>query len=130
MKKLNAYKQACADVETAEVICEELNVKLKELGTINVNNSISVEYHSSDKQFVYALGVLNSQIEASKELGMDCEELEKKKSSLFEMRTVSTDVKVWLQYFMELRRYKDGIERLLSDTEKFLLLVYPTKPKK
>lgn len=130
MKKLNAYKQACADVETAEVICEELNVKLKELGTINVNNSISVEYHSSDKQFVYALGVLNSQIEASKELGMDSEELEKKKSSLFEMRTVSTDVKVWLQYFMELRRYKDGIERLLSDTEKFLLLVYPTKPKK
>jgi hypothetical protein len=130
MKKLNAYKQACADVETAEVICEELNVKLKELGTINVNNSISIEYHSSDKQFVYALGVLNSQIEASKELGMDSEELEKKKSSLFEMRTVSTNVKVWLQYSMELHRYKDGIERLLSDTEKFLLLIYPTKPEK
>lgn len=130
MKKLNAYKQACADVETAEVICEELNVKLKELGTINVNNSISLEYHSSDKQFVYALGVLNSQIEASKELGMDCEELEKKKSSLFDMRAVSTDIKVWGKYFLELRRYKDGIERLLSDTERFLLLVYPTKPKK
>jgi hypothetical protein len=130
MRKLKAYKQACIDVETAEVICEELHVKLKELGTVNVNNSISIEHHSSDKQFIYALGVLNSQIEASKELGMDSEELEKKKSSLFEMRALSTDIKVWAKYFMELRRYKDGVEKLLSGTERFMLLVSPTKPKK
>jgi hypothetical protein len=131
MKKLEAYKQVCADVETAREICREMDKSLYQLGTIHVASNISIDRGSSDKQFIYGLGLLMSQETAAVELKFGESELQSfrdKKANLIKLRELTQDLRNWQKYWSELEEYKDRLEELLTDKEKFSLLEYPAKP--
>jgi hypothetical protein len=128
MKKLEAYKQATADLEFAKEMCSQLMESLTSIPEINVNNSISINMHSSDKQYVFAIGVLNSQINASKELGMDSKDYEESKATVLKLRLVRNDYTAWQSYLHELGTYKRELHNLLDKDDLFQLLEAPIKP--
>ena len=68
-KKLTAYKQAKQDRLEATEIVNEIREKIKELGSIEVGSTITITARSSDKQFIYAVGVLMSQTAGATALG-------------------------------------------------------------
>ena len=131
MKKLEAYKQVCADVQTAKEICNELDNSINKIGTVRPSFNVLVERNSSDKQFIYGLGLLMSQESAGIELGFSESELQSfkdKKANLIELRKLVQELRAWDTYWTELRDYKYQLERILTDKEKFSLLEYPAKP--
>lgn len=128
MKKLDAYKQAKADLEFATETRAGIARALETLGSISVNSSITINSNSSDKQYVYAISILNNQIIASKELGMDTKEFEDSKTAVILIRNASKEYKAWENYSYELHDYVNKIHKLLSDDELFQLLEAPVKP--
>jgi hypothetical protein len=131
MQKLEAYKQVCADVQTAREICNELDDRINKIGTVRPSFNVLVERNSSDKQFVYGLGILMSQETAGIELGFSESELQSfkdKKANLIELRKLVQELRAWDTYWTELRDYKYQLEELLTNEEKFSLLEYPAKP--
>ena len=131
MKKLEAYKQVCADVQTAKEICNELDDRICKIGTVRASFNVLIERNSSDKQFVYGLGILMSQETAGIELGFSESELQSfkdKKANLIELRKLVQELRAWDTYWTELRDYKYQLEELLTNEEKFSLLEYPAKP--
>jgi len=131
MQKLEAYKQVCADVQTAREICNELDDRINKIGTVRPSFNVLVERNSSDKQFIYGLGLLMSQESAGIELGFSESELQSfkdKKANLIELRKLVQELRAWDTYWTELRDYKYQLEELLTNEEKFSLLEYPAKP--
>ena len=131
MQKLEAYKQVCADVQTAREICNELDDRINKIGTVRPSFNVLVERNSSDKQFVYGLGILMSQETAGIELGFSESELQSfkdKKANLIELRKLVQELRAWDTYWTELRDYKYQLEKILTDEERFSLLEYPAKP--
>ena len=128
MKKLDAYKQAKADLEFATETRAGIARALETLGSISVNSSITINSLSSDKQYVYAISILNNQIIASKELGMDTKEFEDSKTAVILIRNASKEYKAWEKYCHELHDYVNKVHKLLSDDELFQLLETPVKP--
>ena len=129
MKKLEAYKQVCVDVTTAMEIKSELELKLSLLRDIQVANSVTVSTSSSNTQFIYAVGILNSQLSACNELELDSTPIQEKKLAILEMKSLLNDFTMWEKYTMDLKNYKHDVGLLLSDDDKFKLLDYPTNPK-
>jgi hypothetical protein len=128
MKKLDAYKQAKADLEFATETRVGIVRALETLGSISVNSSITINSNSSDKQYVYAISILNNQIVASKELGMDTKEFEDSKTAVILIRNASKEYRAWDDYYHELHDYANKVRKLLSDDELFQLLEAPVKP--
>jgi hypothetical protein len=128
MKKLEAYKQAKADFEFAQEMCSQLMESINSIPEIYVNNNISIDKGSSDKQYVFAIGVLNSQINASKELGMDSKDYEESKANVLKLKLVCADYIAWETYRQELSNYKRELHNLLDKDDLFQLLEAPVKP--
>lgn len=130
MKKLNksqAYTQVVTDMNFAKEQVELFSNRINELGSIPVSTSITINSNSSDKQYVFAIGILNSQIASCKELGLDETSYTETKGQVINLRVVTKEFQDWSNYLVELSRYKDSVYRLLSDDEKFELLEYPKK---
>jgi hypothetical protein len=126
-KKLTAYKKALAEIADTRLILDGISDKLKETGEIYISSNVILQPNSSDKQYIFALGVLNSQINASKELGIDSKELDERKAVLLSNRTLWKEREEWHQYHFELTHYVHDLKKLLSDDDKFQLLEYPQK---
>lgn len=128
MKRLQAYKQACADFEFAKETVNQLDTIISDIGSIAVSSSITINRASSDKQLIYAVGILNAQLQACKELGVDSKEVESTKLKLIEINKLYKDRAEWANYYTELCNYKNSIYKLLSNDELFELLEAPAKP--
>lgn len=129
MKRLKAYKQAVADLEFAKETVIKLDEQLKAYDTVTVGTSITINASSSDKQFVYATGILYNQIKACKELGLDSAEYKDAKTNIIQIRTISKELREWVSYAEELQRYTKSIHSLLDKDELFSLLEKPVMPK-
>jgi hypothetical protein len=127
MKKLEAYKQAVSDLNTAKEILSNLDNNLCNI-KISVNSSITINSDSSDKQYIYAISILNNQIKACEELDLDSTEYMEAKQQVLETRKLSDERKAWYIYYHQLIDYKSSIYNLLDDKELFSLLETPVKP--
>ena len=128
MKKLEAYKQAKADRTFALETAKELKAKIDAIDTIEVSSSIIIKRDSSEKQMIYAVGILNAQIQASKELGVDSTEIESNKAKLIELRSINKQYNDWDVYADQLYRHMREVHSLLDNDELFELLEAPVKP--
>lgn len=129
MEKLEAYKQAKADYFFARNLAKELKAELEAIGSIEISSSLTITMdYSSDKQLMFAVGILNSQLQACAELNMDHAEIESSKAKVLEFRRLKQSYQDWNKYTLELERYWDSIGDLLTNDEKFLLLEKPVKP--
>ena len=125
--KLNSYKQAMSDLTTIKTVVEGLADRIRHIGSIEISSSLTIMKNSSDKQFVYAISVLNGQIKACKDLGINPEEYVKTKTTVITFRDTVKEFGEWQKFGTELMRYAAEVEDLLTDEEKFSLLEYPVK---
>ena len=128
MKTVDGYKKALVDLEEATEIYNTISSHILEIGTrIEVTNSVAITSVSSELQYVYAIGILNSQIAACKELGLDATDREEMKLKIFIFRNLINELDQWSQFKYDLLQYANDVLKLLTDKEKFSLLSYPTK---
>lgn len=127
MTKLKAYKQVVTDIDFAKEQVELFTNRINEIGSIPVSTNITINSGSSDKQFVYAMGIINSQIKGCKELGIEDTSYTETKELVINLRVVTKELQDWNEYLVELGRYKANVYTLLSSDEKFELLDYPKK---
>ena len=125
--KLNSYKQAMSDLGTIKTVVEGFGDIIREIGSIEISSSLTIMKNSSDKQYIYAISILNGQIKACKELGIDPEEYVKTRKTVITLRDTVKDFNEWQKFGTELMHYAAEVENLLSNEEKFSLLEYPVK---
>jgi len=128
MEKLTVYKRTLEDVIVAEEVIAELNVTVAGIECISVSSSLTINSESSDKQYIYAMGIIHSQISASYELGINTDELNTIKNNVLKLRTATKELSDWRNYLKELRSYSKQVHALLNEDELFQLLEYPQKP--
>lgn len=126
-KKLTAYKQAKQDRLEATEIVTDIRKKMEELGNIEVGSTITVTASSSDKQFIYAVGVLMSQTAGATALGFTESDYAEKLAQVTALWNLKKDLKPWDDYAYALRRYEQEVYALLNDDELFQLLERPVK---
>jgi len=129
MKKLTAYKQSLKDLTVIREAISELNNKINNIGSIVISSTVTLTSSSSDIQFIYAIGILNSQILACKELSMDTASREKSKGDCKELMVLAKELTDWKKFKNELTYFNNEVYDLLNDEEKFSLLNYPKKCK-
>jgi hypothetical protein len=127
MKKLNAYTQSLNDLNCVKETITLMNNRINEIGTIIISSSITLNVHSSELQFIYAIGILNSQILACKELDITTTDREVSKLACKELMFLGKELIEWTNFRNELRSYNHEVYELLDEKERFSLLKYPTK---
>ena len=127
-KRVKAFKKASADYQIAKETIDQLRKEIREIGAIDLNSKLSVNVDSSDSQFMFGLGVINSRIEAAAELGLPEEDLVKDKENLLTLHKLCKELREWKSYAHELFEYKEAVEQSLTKLDKFLLLEKPVSP--
>ena len=128
MKALDGYKKALVELEDATTIYNTISSHILEMDAeIKVSSSVAITGISNDNQYVYALGILNSQITACKELGIDSTDREEMKLKIFIFRNLVNELRQWSEFKDDLLRYANSVSKLLTDNERFSLLKYPVK---
>jgi len=126
-KKLTAYKQAKQDRLEASQIVTDIRKKMTDIGSIEVGSTITINSDSSDKQFVYAVGVLMNQAAGAQVLGFTESDYAEKLVKVIELWNLKKELKPWDNYAYTLRGYEQEVYSLLNDDELFQLLEYPVK---
>lgn len=127
-KRVKAFKKASADYQTAKETIEQLREEVREIGVISLSSKLFLDVDSSTNQFMFGLGVTNSRIEASEELGLPAEDLVKDKESILKLHKLSQELQEWEVYKVELLAYKKAVEESLSKLDRFMLLEKPISP--
>ena len=127
MNKLEQYNQSILDIDTCKKQIDEISSKIDKKRNVQLGQ-LMVNFYSTDKQFVFGIGVLSSRIKASEELGITDSESKEDKDFLLSMFKLKKDVKAWEEYLLELNIYSYTMHDLLSNDEKASLLKYPSKP--
>ena len=127
-EKLKAYKQSQADYNDARAIVENLLKERLQFGRIDISSNLSIDLSSTERQVLYALGILSNQIASCPLLNLPDAEYVEKRDVITAMWKVSQEEKAWAKYAGELRKYTYELEDLLDSDDKFQLLEYPAKP--
>ena len=128
MNKLESYTVALADLTFAKDYVSTLRNELDAIDTIQINSNINIHAGSSDKQYVYAISILNNQILACEELGIDPKEYLDMKVSVLSIKSIVATCRDWQKYVAELYDYTQVVHKLLDNDELFSLLKTPVKP--
>ena len=127
-EKLDAFIKAQAEREDASAVLENLYSKIKEVDYVAVGSTITITRTSSEKQFLYALGILNNTITSCKQLNVSDKEYVESRDRIINLWNLSKEYNEWCIYNAELGNYVDSIKRLLTNEDKFHLLNYPKSP--
>ena len=131
MSNIEKFQQVEKDIQEASEILHDINKELDKLPSdYQISNQLFLSSNSSDSQFVYGLGVLNSRIIASKELGIDNESLKQMKKDLIDFHQVLRELRAFDEYHYDLLEYRGKVLKALTPQEKLELENYPEKPKK
>ena len=126
-KKLVAYKKAQADYKDASAVVDEIREKISKIGSIDISSNLSIDKHSSEKQFLYALGIVSNQAWVCPLLGIPETDYKEKVDQVTALWNLMQELKAWVDYARELRNYEHALEDLLDNDDKFQLLEYPVK---
>ena len=127
-EKVKALIKAQAKREDATAILDNLYVKIQDVDYVVVDSTITITRTSSEKQFLYALGILNNTIASCKQLNVSDKEYVESRDRIVNLWNLSKEYNEWCVYSAELGNYVDSIKRLLTNEDKFHLLNYPKSP--
>tara|TARA_R100001463_G_scaffold126689_1_gene184453 strand:+ start:681 stop:1085 length:405 start_codon:yes stop_codon:yes gene_type:complete len=130
---LKKYQESVQLEQEASEIRQEMKDRLELTETsVQVGSRITIERGSSAKQYIYAISVLNSQIDAAKELDEEEEllYLEDSVEKILEMRHRKKEYDAWYLYHNQISIEKDRLHKLLSNEDKASLIELPTKPRR
>ena len=126
-EKLVAYKKAQAEHREAITVVNEMYEEMSKAGSINISSNLSIDKHSSQYQFLYALGILSNQIAGCPLLNLPDAEYIEKRDKVTALWKLMQEYRSWQVYAGELREYEYALEDLLDDDDRFQLLEYPVK---
>lgn len=126
-EKLVAYKKAQADYSEAIAVVDEISEEMDLIGTVEVSSNLSIHKHSSEKQFLYALGILGNQIAGCPLLNLPDDSYIQSRDNIIALWKLVQEWRGWAVYAEELREYKRALEKLLDNEDRFQLLEYPVK---
>jgi len=129
MKKLTAYRKAEAELVLVREQRTALNEEINKIRLIEISSSLTISTNSTDKQYIFAIGLLNSQIASATELGLDTTEYVEKKEKVVRLMKLTKEKTEVDNYHNQLYNYKCCTYDLLSNTELFALKVYPVRKK-
>ena len=127
LTKLEAFNKSTEDAAFAMNHVQTLINTIKILGSVSITDNLTIDKYSSNKQYIFAISVLNNQILAAKELGIKYDDLVQKKEDALTIRALVAELGEWQTYAAELINYNRSVEELLSNDEKFSMLEYPKK---
>ena len=128
-EKLEALIKAQAEREDAIAILDNLYEKIKGINRVVVGSTITITETSSEKQFLYALGILNNTIASCKQLNVSDKKYIESRDRIINLWNLSKEYDEWCVYSSELGSYVSSIKRLLTNEDKFYLLNYHKSPK-
>ena len=126
-KRLVAFKQSQVDFTEASDVVDGLRKEISKIGSIDISTKLSIDSSASERQFLYALGILANQITGCPLLGLADTEYIEKRDSITALWKLKHEERAWVDYAMELRIYSRRLEDLLDNDDKFQLLEYPVK---
>jgi len=126
-EKLVAYKKAQADYKDAITVIEGIREEMSKVSVINISSNLSIDRHSSEKQFLYALGILSNQIAGCPLLNLPDAEFIESRDKITALWKLKQELKAWADYAGELQNYEYLLEELLDSNDRFQLLEYPVK---
>jgi|688.fasta_scaffold02394_15 hypothetical protein len=126
-EKLKAYKQSQADYNDASAVIDGIRKQSSEIRDISVSSNLVIDRASTERQFLFALGILSQQITSCPLLNLPDAEYIEKRDKITALWKLMQEEKAWVQYASELRRYTYELEDLLDSDDKFQLLEYPKK---
>ena len=126
-EKLVAYKKAQADHKEAIAVVDGIREEMSKTGSINVSSNLSIDIHSSQKQFLYALGILSNQIAGCPLLNLPDASYIESRDKITALWKLIQEWQSWVVYAGELREYEYALEDLLDSDDRFQLLEYPVK---
>ena len=126
-EKLKAYKQSQADYNDASAVIDGIRKQSSEIRDISVSSNLVIDRASTERQFLFALGILSQQITSCPLLNLPDAEYIEKRDKITALWKLMQEEKAWVQYANELRRYTYELEDLLDNDDKFQLLEYPKK---
>lgn len=126
-EKLVAYKKAQAEHKEAYAVVDEIIEEMDLIGSISISSGLSIDKTSSEKQFLYALGILSNQIASCPLLNLPDDSYIQSRDSITALWKLIQEYKSWAVYAGELREYERALEKLLDNEDRFQLLEYPVK---
>lgn len=126
-EKLVAFKKVQAEHREAITVVNEMYEEMSKAGSINISSNLSIDKHSSQYQFLYALGILSNQIAGCPLLNLPDAEYIEKRDKVTALWKLMQEYRSWQVYAGELREYEYALEDLLDDDDRFQLLEYPVK---
>jgi hypothetical protein len=126
-KKLVAYNKAKADYSEVRAVVEGIREVIESIGSIEVSSSITITKDSSERQFIYAVGILSNQVIGCMKLGISRDEYDKQLNNIIQLSRFLKDLKEWQVYMRDLELYEHRIYSLLDNDELFQLIEYPVK---
>ncbi len=124
------YSQVDKLFKEVEEVLNELKDHLEPVETEIQVGKLIIDRLSSLKQYLYAIGILNSQIAAAKLMGEDeeADSLKETLNKIVEMRRSKKEYDDWHKYMNELYVQKEKLFNLLSNEEKASLIEIPEPP--
>ena len=126
-EKLVAYKKAQADYNDASAVVDGIREEISKIGSIDISSNLTIDRRSSERQFLYALGILGSQIAGCPLLNLPDAGYIEGRDKITALWKLKQEEKAWVDYAGELRVYQYTLEDLLDNDDKFQLLEYPVK---
>ena len=126
-KKLVAYNKAKADYSDVRTIVEGLREEIGDIGAIEISSSITITMNSSERQYIYAVGILSNQIAGCKQLGISDEDYTKQLENVIRLNKISNELGDWQVYMRDLELYEHRVYGLLTADELFQVIEYPVK---
>lgn len=126
-EKLVAYKKAQAEHKEAYAVVDEIIEEMDLIGSISISSGLSIDKTSSEKQFLYALGILGNQIASCPLLNLPDDSYIQSRDNITALWKLIQEYKSWAVYAGELREYEYALEKLLDNEDRFQLLEYPVK---
>lgn len=126
-EKLVAYKKAQAEHKEAIAVVNEMYEEMSKAGSIDISSNLSIDKHSSEKQFLYALGILSNQIAGCPLLNLPDADYIESRDKVTALWKLMQEYRSWQVYARELREYEYALEGLLDNDDRFQLLEYPVK---
>ena len=126
-KKLVAFKQSETDFNYASDVIDGIRKEISNIGSIDISTNLTLDKRSSERQFLYALGILGNQIAGCPLLNLPDAEYIEKRDSITTLWKLKYEEKAWVDYAAELRVYYSRLEDLLDNDEKFQMMEYPVK---
>lgn len=120
MKKIvREYKKCLEKIAEFSIQIETHQKQISDIGTIDVSANTILHANSTDKSFIYGLGIVRSQIDSCFLLGIPSEEYHQKFNNIIELHRAKTQLNELLLQKCKVQIKETELWDIMSSDDKF-----------